>query len=384
MVEHESRLRELSPVVAQLEEDLQASWGLPSWFYVDPRVHELDLQAIFRREWQYIGPTEKVSAPGDVLVGQAGDVPVVVARCENGELHGFVNVCRHRGYKVAMENARNCKRLVCRYHAWSYWLNGDLAAAPGSEEEPEFPKEDLSLIPVAVDTWGDAVFVNADPYARPFLEVYHDLAATAAEGKLTLEPGQFSFVRETVHDVPSNWKLWYDNFAECYHCDNIHRGSFASAYDASVGSANVEFRSRFFFSRYAPKRRASGTELRADNYRSVNMYPGFLYLQQGEIMILSQMRPTAPERTCQLVHYFAEKDADLDRVEQWIDLWEQTFTEDGDATAVQQEGLRVGIVERNRLLAPKERPLLFFNGLIVQAYRDYLSTPPSASVQAAE
>jgi len=384
MLEHGSRLHELTPVVARLEEDLKASWGLPSWFYVDPRVHELDLQAIFRREWQYIGPTEKLNKPGDVMVGQAGDVPVVVTRGEDGKLHGFVNVCRHRGYKVATENTQNCKRLVCRYHAWSYWLNGDLAAAPGSDEEPDFPKQDLGLLPVSVDTWGDAVFVNADPKAKRFLEVYHDLADTAAKGAMTLEPRHFSFVRETIHDVPSNWKLWYDNFAECYHCDNIHRGSFASAYESSPGSSEIQFKSRFFFSRYGPKLRATGTELRASNYRSINMFPGFLYLQQGEIMILSQMRPTAPERTCQVVHYFAEKGADPDRVEQWIDLWEQTFSEDGEATAVQQEGLRVGIVERNRLLEARERSLLFFNGQIIKAYRNYLSIPPVTSVQAAE
>ncbi len=379
-----SQLRALAPTIGELEADLKASWGLPSWFYVDPRVHELDLQAIFRREWQYIGPMEHVSAPGDVLIGQAGDVPVVVTRTEDGELRGFVNVCRHRGYKVATESAKNCKRLVCRYHAWSYWLNGDLAAAPGSGDEPGFPQESLSLLPVAVDTWGDAVFVNADPQARPFLDVYHDLAETAADGQLTLERGHFSFVRETVHDVPSNWKLWYDNFAECYHCDNIHRGSFASAYEASVGAVDVRFRSRFFFSRYAPKQKSTGTELRAENYRSVNMYPGFLYLQQGEIMILSQMRPTGPETTRQLVHYFAEEGADPDRVDRWIDLWEQTFTEDGDATAVQQEGLRVGVVGRNRLLIPRERPVVLFNGLIIEAYRKYLDQLPAASVQAAE
>ena len=113
------------------------------------------------------------------------------------------------------------------------------------------------------------------------------------------------------------------------------------------------------------------------------MFPGFLYLQQKDLMILSQMRPMGPERTCQLVHYFAEEGTDPDRVEAWIDLWERTFTEDGDATAVQQEGLKVGMIERNRLLAPRETPLVFFNGLVIDAYRSYLDTPPTA-VQAAE
>lgn len=382
MMEHTKRLQDLSAVVSEAADALETSWGLPYWFYTDPRVYELDLRSIFHREWQYVGPAAQVAEPGDVLIGQAGDVPVVVTRDPAGELHGFVNVCRHRGYKVAGKNARNCKRLVCRYHAWSYWLNGELAAAPGSEDEPGFPKEDLSLRRVAVDVWGDAVFVNADAQAKTFLESYGNLTEIAVGG-LTLESGHYSFVRECVHDVPSNWKLWYDNFVECYHCDNIHRGSFASAYEASPESTEIHYGERFMFSRFAPKGRATGTALRADNYRSANIFPGLLYLQQDGLMILSQMRPTAPERTCQLVHYFAEEGTDPKQVEDWIDLWKRTFTEDGDATAVQQEGLRVGMVERNRLLEPKEAPLLFFNRLIVDAYRTYLDAPPAAA-QAAE
>ena len=381
---HGSQLQELRSTVDGLEAALEDSWGLPSWFYADARVHDLDLQAIFRREWQYLAPAEQMSDAGDVLTGNAGDVPVVVTRADDGKLYGFVNVCRHRGYKVADGSMKNCRRLVCRYHAWSYWLNGDLAAAPGSEEDPTFPQDDLGLLPVSVEQWGDGVFVNVDPEAKPFLETYPELARSTAAGGVGLQIGGYHFVREAVHDVASNWKLWYDNFAECYHCDNIHRGSFAAAYEANATSVDQRFNSRFFTSSYAPKKRATGTGLRADKYRSANIFPGFLYLQQADLMILSQMRPTGPETTRQVVHYFAEDGSDPELVEAWIDLWEQTFTEDGDATAIQQVGLRVGILERNRLLYVRERPVLFFNKLIVDAYKRYFDGEPVSPAVAAE
>ena len=89
-------------------------------------------------------------------------------------------------------------------------------------------------------------------------------------------------------------------------------------------------------------------------------------------MILSQMQPLAPECTEQVVHYFSDAGSDPDHVDRWIELWEQTFTEDGDATAIQQLGLRTGAVPRNRLLRPREEAVFFFNRQICLAYRQYL------------
>ena len=97
---------------------------------------------------------------GDLVVGNAGDIPVVVTRGRDGVLRGFVNMCRHRGYRVCEAAARGRKRLVCKYHAWTYGLDGSLIGAPGSHEDPTFDASELGLKPVAVEQWGPAVFVN--------------------------------------------------------------------------------------------------------------------------------------------------------------------------------------------------------------------------------
>ena len=351
-----------------LRADLAEGWGLPTSFYADPQVHELDLNAIYRRSWQYFCPSTRLAEPGNSVIGMAGDIPVVVIRGDDGVLRGFVNMCRHRGYKVATKDQDNCKRLVCRYHAWSYWANGDLAHAPGSDEEPGFDKSILSLKPVQVFEWGPAVLVNADADAPGFFEVHPQMKSEAERMGLVLDPGAYSFVRETTHDVPSNWKVWYDNFVECYHCDTIHRSSFSAAYESDISSVETKFNDTFMATYFAPKAGGTKTELRANNYRSFNTFPGLLILQQDDLMILSQMRPTGPETTEQKVHYFAENGADPERVEAWIELWEQTFTEDGEAVAIQQEGLRTGAIPRNRLMPNREQAVVFFNGLVIDAY----------------
>lgn len=362
---------------ARLDADLQGCWGLPTHLYVGADGLELDLQAIYRKSWLYLCPTEKLAQTGDVVTGFAGDVPVVVTRAEDGGLHGFINACRHRGYKLAEGDSHKCRRLVCKYHAWSYRLNGDLAGAPGSEDDPNFPKRDLGLLPVAVDVWGQGVFINLDTGAPSFADSFPELAAVAAQMGMELAPGRYGFYRECIHDVSSNWKLWNDNFVECYHCNNIHGASFSAAYNSDIASVETHFRDRFMFSHFPPKAAASTTALRANNYRSVNFFPGRVYLQQDDLMIIAQMRPTGPESVQQIVHYFAEEGADPGRVDQWVDLWEKTFTEDGDATAVQQQVIRTGATTRNRLVPSREQAVVRFTGWIYDAYRRCLDTAPA-------
>ena len=115
------------------------------------------------RAWQYVGHTGQLATPG-YFAAKAGRTPVVVTRDRDGVVRGFVNVCRHRGSALA-EGEASRETLQCPYHAWTYGLDGSLRAAPRSDEEPDFPQDELGLVPVAVDTWGPFVFANADPDA---------------------------------------------------------------------------------------------------------------------------------------------------------------------------------------------------------------------------
>jgi Rieske 2Fe-2S family protein len=60
---------------------------------------------------------------------------------------------------------------VCPYHAWTYNLDGTLRAAPYVRFDAGCPKEQFSLVPVQLDTWGGFVFVNlAEKPATPLRE----------------------------------------------------------------------------------------------------------------------------------------------------------------------------------------------------------------------
>ena len=64
---------------------------------------------------------------------QAGE-PVVLVHTEAGEVKAFYNVCSHRGAPVVTEPKGKRLRLTCKYHGWSYSLDGDLKAIRDPED----------------------------------------------------------------------------------------------------------------------------------------------------------------------------------------------------------------------------------------------------------
>ncbi len=52
-------------------------------------------------------------SPGDFITHDALGVPLVVARGADGTLRAFLNVCRHRGARLADAPSGNKKAFVC-------------------------------------------------------------------------------------------------------------------------------------------------------------------------------------------------------------------------------------------------------------------------------
>jgi phenylpropionate dioxygenase-like ring-hydroxylating dioxygenase large terminal subunit len=119
-----------------------------------------------------------------------GHVPLVVVRDRDGVLRAIVNVCRHRGAEVVAGSGR-CTTLQCHYHAWTYGLDGALRAAPRSEADPDFDREELALRPAQVDTWGPFIFVNADAGAAPLAETLGSLPDIVRTGGIDVDAVTF-------------------------------------------------------------------------------------------------------------------------------------------------------------------------------------------------
>ncbi|WP_016853737.1 aromatic ring-hydroxylating oxygenase subunit alpha [Halomonas smyrnensis] len=202
---------------AEMLKQRQHNYSLPQPFYNDERLFALDMQEIFEKEWLFAGMTSEIPAKGNFMTLEVGDNPVVIVRGNDGEVHAFHNVCRHRGSRLCVTDKGKVAKLVCPYHQWTYELDGRLLFA-GTEMGQAFNLADHGLKPVHVRTGGGFIFVSlADeaPAIDGFLETLdHYLAPYDMENlKVAVES---SIVEQC------NWKLVLENNRECYHCNGAH------------------------------------------------------------------------------------------------------------------------------------------------------------------
>ncbi|MBA3586768.1 MAG: Rieske (2Fe-2S) protein, partial [Chloroflexi bacterium] len=143
---------------------------LPSRYYLSRDILAAEKDRIFGRTWQLVARTDELQRIGDFVPVTVLDEPIVITHGLDGELKAFYNVCRHRAGQVALSKG-NRKSLQCRYHGWTYGLDGGLRACPEMEATEDFRKEDFGLIPVRVERWGPFVFVNLSDDAPPLAEM---------------------------------------------------------------------------------------------------------------------------------------------------------------------------------------------------------------------
>lgn len=363
--------------IDDVDQRLADGFNLPSHCYTDSAVFDFEMDAIFANCWQYFAPAHRAIEPGSVVTGTVGRTPVAVVRGDDGELRGFVNACRHRGYQVVGDDKSECARMQCGYHGWIYNLDGSLARMGRGEGDLTIVKDDFGLHPVSVELFGQGIFVNPKPDAESMFSVHGELAEVA--NKIGLDPDLERYVPFARYEVEqrSNWKLWYDNGTECFHCPTVHGESFGAAYDVSDGFYDVGLHGTFYSAGFESTRR-SEAQLVGGNYRSVQIYPGTQYIQQDDIMIMGRVIPTSASTCVFQADYLAEQGADPDRVEEWAKLWNQTYDEDGEIVEAIQRNLESGRVTEMRYVDGLEDASRFFHDLVWQSYKAALS-PDSTS-----
>lgn len=192
-------------------------FSLPQPFYNDARIFALDMQEIFAKEWLFAGMTCEIPAKGNYLTLEIGDNPVILVRGNEGKVHGFHNVCRHRGSRLCVHERGKVAKLVCPYHQWTYELDGRLLFA-GSDMGDDFDPTAFGLKPIHVRTGGGFIFISLAEQPP----VIDDLLLALEH---YLEPYDMANVKIAVESniiENANWKLVLENNRECYHCNGAH------------------------------------------------------------------------------------------------------------------------------------------------------------------
>src|ERR1700758_1363871 len=145
--------------------------------FVDADIYRQELEKVFTRVWLLVGHESLVPNPGDFYTSRMGEESVILCRDRRGEIHVFLNSCRHRGMKVCRYDEGNTAVFTCPYHGWSYGTDGRLAGVPYFREayHQQLDRAQWGLVEVPqLCLYKGTVWATWDPEAPPFLEYLGD------------------------------------------------------------------------------------------------------------------------------------------------------------------------------------------------------------------
>jgi phenylpropionate dioxygenase-like ring-hydroxylating dioxygenase large terminal subunit len=198
--------------------------ALPSTWYTSPEMYELEKRAIFSKKWLLLTHKNRLAEGGDWMKFNSAGYEFIVTHDRKGNFHAFHNVCRHRAFPVVQGGDKgNAFMFSCKYHGWSYALNGNLAKAPNYEQLEGFDKKQNGLLRIhlKLDNFG-FIWVNLDASDDP--EPWNKEFDGIDQQERLKNVNWDDFVLDNEYSMEGdyNWKILADNFNECYHCPTTH------------------------------------------------------------------------------------------------------------------------------------------------------------------
>lgn len=229
-----------SPQLQQLVRAHRRGGSLARAFYTDKDLFDTEVERFLGSHWMLAGHVSQIPEHGDYFVVEALGASVIVVRGANGEIHALHNVCRHRGSRICEQAAGKVALLRCRYHGWSYRLDGELAAWRHMPET--LSKADFGLRRCGATVFEGLILISVEPaeapdpslllqHVRPYWARYDIAHCKVAATRM--------------YAVQANWKLAIENNLECYHCLPSHpEYSAANAFvraDEKIADAPAAF-----------------------------------------------------------------------------------------------------------------------------------------------
>jgi phenylpropionate dioxygenase-like ring-hydroxylating dioxygenase large terminal subunit len=329
--------------------------------YTDPARHADELAAMRRRPVA-VAASNELGEPGAFVTTRAAGVPVIVTRLADGTTAAMVNACSHRGATVEPRECGSTRIFSCRFHGWSYELDGSLRSVA---EPATFSTEPVGegLRELAVEERHGIVWVTPGVPTAEALPVAEWLGPELDE--LIEGLGLDDLVAFTSSELAldCNWKMLTDGFLETYHLKYLHRNSIAPYFPSNLMVARTYEGADTHLGGALPKNRLleQFAALPRDQWRILDhltmalvLVPGtVIQWQAGHVELFSiRPHPTDPRRcTCRLT-LLVPGDR-LDEDELWKRNWERVCAtipgEDFRAAEDVQANIDAGAVTELRL-----------------------------------
>ena len=322
--------------------------SLPQKYFISPEIFADEHVKIFSKQWLLVGHQRQVPEAGDYFVQDVNRESLILIRDKDREIHGFFNVCRHRGTRLCEDKSGHLSAIQCPYHAWTYGLDGRLIGASHMDEIDGFDKADYPLHSVNLGVWEGFIFVNLASDAMPLEKWFAPLKGKFSHWNMSiLQPA-----KRITYDVRANWKLMFENYSECYHCPGVHpQLQKVSPYDSAENDLREgPFLGGFMKINPGKSLTMSGDACAAfvgkiENLQQVfyySIFPNMFLSLHPEYVMVHQLWPQSPERTMMVCDWFFHPDA-FERndfnPQDAIEFWDMTNKQDWHVCELSQQGI---------------------------------------------
>jgi phenylpropionate dioxygenase-like ring-hydroxylating dioxygenase large terminal subunit len=314
------------------------SRALPASWYTSPEMFELERRAIFSRKWLLTSHTLRFHKTGDWLRYTIAGFSFILVRDKEGAVNAFHNVCRHRAFPVVTEDGGTSRIFSCKYHGWSYGLNGKLAKAPHYQDLNGFDKSKNGLLPIHVHTDVNGfIWVNLDGSETPEISWEDDLKGIDLQPRFkdfNFEDYTFDHTEELNGDF--NWKILADNYNEFYHSIDTQEGS-------NIHDPNTTQGLKSAGTYYFPN-------------ASMTVSPTFFFMQR--------FVPTSATSCSMRYEVYRKKDSSDEDFEKINSIFKQIMSEDKDLCENAQKNLNSGVFVSGELHPRLEKGSLHFQNVV--------------------
>jgi len=203
------------------------AWREPVENYLNPSLFAGELRLLRAMPSVFV-PSATIPNPGDHVERTAFGVPLFAVRGRDQRARVFRNACRHRGFAL-VEGAGCSHAFVCRYHGWTYRLDGSLSHVPHADAFPDLDMSTRGLVEVASREIDGLIVIGPLDSVDAGLQTWADEAmgwlTDGSPWRDKLVPAErLVFAESTLRDI--NWKVLVEQFLEGYHIRSTHKDTF--------------------------------------------------------------------------------------------------------------------------------------------------------------
>lgn len=298
-------------------------------------------------------------------------------RDREGQLQGFYNVCLHRAGPVACGKG-NRKTLQCRYHGWTYNLQGKLLRSPEFEGAKNWNAEQFSLRKVLVEEWGPFVFVNLNPDSKPLQHFLGNIPNEVREKSFAID--DMKLVERREYTIKCNWKVYIDNYLEGYHIPIAHPGLYREIDYEKYRVDTYEY----YSSQYAPIRPLKTREIAGRDRRYLRsegedqalyywVFPNFMLNFYPDNLQMNVILPIDHKTTLTIFEWYFQQPgtgSGWESLQESISFSDQVQQEDIEICENVQVGLESGVYHRGRFSPKRENGVHHFQKLVHRFLHD--------------